>query len=41
MRTFPQSTLTLAETTEHHGSIDDMDTEFGEEAYDEWGLENI
>ena len=41
MRTFPQSTLTLAETTEAHSSIDDMEDEFGEEAYDEWGLENI
>ena len=41
MRTFPQSTLTLDETIEAHSSIDEMDDEFGEEAYDEWGSENI
>jgi hypothetical protein len=38
MRTFPQSTLTFAETTEDDRiSIDDMDNEFGEEPHEEWG----
>jgi hypothetical protein len=42
MRTFPQFTQILAETTEDDRiRIDDIDDEFGEEAYDEWGLENI
>jgi hypothetical protein len=39
MRTFPLSTQTLAETTvDDRIRIDDIDDE---EAYDEWGLENI